>query len=155
MLFRSTFELTKDVALSRPEDVKRQQIVRIDTRDGHHMEIGVMVRDDVVSKVLMATSAAVGGVGLFPFFGNFVQGGTGILAAVASGASYLFGEKELGASFMGMAKKHFTMGVIGFLPVVGEATAAQFFVDGKRVLTEHDVKVGEIAGHFAFHPKRP
>ncbi len=134
---------TTAVALTRPEDVDRLAVVEIETHDGRTVAIPVLVRDEKASRLLKATSAAVGGVGLFPFFGNFVQGGTGLAAAIASGVSYLFGDKELGAALLGMAKKHLIMGVVGFVPVVGAATSIQAVADARR-LTESDVRVGEI-----------
>lgn len=124
---------TTDLALSNPERVQRDAMVRIETRDGRLLEIPVKVHDELASQILQVTSATAGGVGLVPVIGNLVQGGTGLVAALASGASYLFGDKDLGKAFLGMAKKHLVLGLVGFVPGGGAATTVSTVKDFERI----------------------
>jgi hypothetical protein len=119
--------------LTAPEDLDRPATVRIELKSGKSVDIPVVVRDELMSQILRATSAVSSSAGLVPFFGNIVQGGTGVLALLASGATYLTGDKEMARAFSGMARKHLVMGVVGFVPVAGAVTSVGAVHDLKRV----------------------
>lgn len=136
-------DATNAVAMTKPEDVDRPATVRITTKDGRAIDIPVRVRDELATQILKATSATASGAGFIPVFGNLVQGGTGLAAMVASGASYLFGDKQLGDAFLGMGKKHLVMGIVGFVPVVSLATAPAALEDMRR-MGDAGVRVDEM-----------
>lgn len=112
-------ELTREVVTSDPEDVLRKGRVVLTLKNGGTVAIPVLVADDTTAAILKGTSILAGGASMVPFFGNLVQGGTGLVCALASGASYMVGDDDLARSLGGMAKKHVTLGVAGFIPGLG------------------------------------
>jgi hypothetical protein len=139
-----TIDKTKELALATPEDIDRRAVVRIVTKSGKSIEIPVVVRDEALSRTLLAISTTTGTVGLFPFFGNFVQAGVGIASLLASCASFVAGDRELARGLAGMGKKHTAMGLIGFVPVFDQATAIQPITDGIRLAQLESGKAGEV-----------
>lgn len=67
----------------------------------------------------------------------------GLVALLASGASYASGDKELGNAFLGMGKKHLVMGLAGFVLVLSLATAPAALEDLKH-WNGSGVRVDEI-----------
>lgn len=125
--------MTKDAVVATPEDVARTAQVAITLKRGGTITIPVYVVDQLTASILKATSVAAGGAAQLPVFGNLVQGGTGLVCALASGASYVLGDADLARSLGGMAKKHVVLGVVGFMPGVGHvASGAQVARDVVR-----------------------
>lgn len=123
----------EELTTGRPEDVDRKATVTIVTHGGSVVSIPVIVRDELTTQILRATSAAASSAGFVPIYGNFVQGGTGLVAMLASGATFLAGDKQLAKGLFGMGKKHLRMGIIGFLPGATVATSPVAINDLRRV----------------------
>jgi hypothetical protein len=128
--------LAAGAVTSDPEDVARKATVQIVLKGGGTLDVPVMVVDATAANLLKATSVIAGTAAIVPLVGNFIQGGTGILCYLASGASYLLGDDDLGRSLVGMGNKHVRLGLIGFVPggnVVTTTAAARDatrFTDG-------------------------
>lgn len=125
-------KLSTDAMMSDPEDVARKATVQIALKGGRTVDVPVLVVDSTTANWLKATSVVAGTAGVVPIFGNLIQGGTGLLCYLASGASHMLGDSDLGRSLTGMGNKHLTLGLIGFVPGGGVVTTAAAARDATR-----------------------
>lgn len=128
-------KISTDAMMSDPEDVARKATVHIALKGGRAIDVPVLVVDATAANWLKATSVALGTAAVVPVFGNLIQGGTGLLCYLASGASHVLGDAELGRSLTGMGNKHLTLGLIGFVPGGGVVTTAAAARDATRFTT--------------------